>query len=122
MPTNQDIEWSRGQTEQWMLTITQVDGSPEDLTGEMVEFEIKKYDGAPDPAVLHLDDQAGIAVRVQTGANVGVCDLTATKTQTFSLAGGDLALRRLCDAVQGGSRKRAMFGKARRPKDIINFP
>jgi hypothetical protein len=120
MATNQDIEWTRGQTEEWVLSITQVDGSPEDLTGEAVEFEVKKYEGEADPPALHLEVGAGLTVRAQTGQDVGKADLLATSTQTFALAAGtwhyDVFVTR-----QGGARKRAMFGRLV-VKNIVNFP
>lgn len=121
MATNLDIEWTRGQTEEWTLTILDAAGNPDDLSdATAVEFEVKPYDGGADPATLHLDQAAGITIRAQTGANVGVCDLVATKDQTFALAEGtwhyDVWVTR-----SDTSRRRALYGKLL-VDEVVNFP
>lgn len=122
MPTSQDIEWTRGQTETWVLSIFQADDSPDDLTdAESVELEVKKFDGSADPAFLHLDSLGnGIVIRSQVDPNVGICDVTVSVEQTFSLAAGlwryDVFVNRM-----DGTRRRAMLGRLT-VREVVNFP
>lgn len=121
MSSAQDITWTRGQTEEWTLAITNADGTALNLsTALAVEFEVKPYEGAPDPATLHLDLTSGITLRTQIGADVGVCDLVATSAQVFTLSYGKWAYDVFVTRADG-ARKRVVHGQLTLD-GVVNFP
>lgn len=85
------IEWLRGETRSLVLTVT-VDGEPQDLTAATaIEYQLKASVGDPDPALISLSIGAGITLREQAGANLGVADIVVSSALADTLAPGTYA-------------------------------
>jgi hypothetical protein len=116
----QDLEWSRGQTEEWTLTIVDDQSNPTNLsTALKVEFEVKVNFGTDDPPALLLGLGTGLILRDQT-ISPGVVDLTATAAQTFALTDGPYAYD-VFVTRSDGARKRTQWG-ALNMLDPVNYP
>lgn len=105
--------WVRSQTEEFVLTILNSGGDGEDLTGALVELEIKKSDGDDDPPLLKLDNDAsgGLAVTDQTvDANLGIVNGVASAARTATLAPGTYRYDVFVN-LGGTVRKQALHGR-----------
>lgn len=116
----QDLEWSRGQTEEWTLSIVDDTGAAVNLsTALKVEFEVKVNFGADDPPALLLGVGTGLTLRDQN-VSPGVVDLVATAAQTFALTDGPYSYDVFVTRADS-ARKRCLWG-ALNVLDPVNFP
>lgn len=81
----------RGQTYTETVTSLGADGLPEDLTGALIEVEVKRFIDDPDPALIHLSVGAGVVILNQV-ANKGKF--------TFTIAPADTSAFRVADPTR----------------------
>lgn len=81
-------EWYRGTTYTFRLGVT-ADGVAVDLTAATgIELRLKADPTDPDPPLLLLSLGGGIALRDQTGVDLGVADVTIDSDDIDSLSDG----------------------------------
>lgn len=109
MSVETDLQWVRGETAEWNLTVTDATGALVDLSSILAaEFEVKVNFGDPDPALVHLDLSAGITILDQN-TQKGQLFVQASTTQTLSLTQAVYAYDVFIVRADGG-RKRVAWG------------
>ncbi len=69
--TTQPREIFKGEDKTYRLTIFDADLDPVDISGFLVEFEVKVNTGDEDPAVIEKSVGSGITILAQSGLTLG---------------------------------------------------
>lgn len=115
--------WYRGETYEYVLTVTE-DGQPRNLDDVVaIELQVKSTPGAADPPLVSLSLSSGITRRTQTGDDVGKADILWPSSALASVPAGYVWMDVVCvfpgDPVV---RKYVVKPTYYAVKDVVNQP
>lgn len=113
------IEIPRGDSLTLRITVTDDADAPIDITGFVLECQVKPSLGAADPPTIALAVGTGIVLLAQTGATLGQADITFTSVQT-DIADGLYWLDVV--TVSGGVRTHVIRPRAFVVGAVVNAP